>query len=576
MSAAPKSDLAIAEGAALAVLAVPGFGIAGAIGQSISLGFDAAALTLGALSGLALGGVLFAPYVARSGATGLAQFLGLRYGRPVQIIASAVIVVMLVLGLAALIDHGARLVSLAAPLPGPAAPALVGLGALLIAFAMTTGRSTAVLAVLFAIVAIGFLIPLAEFSLRDFGLPLPQVVVGDALNRLLTTEFEIIEQGRVDFATFKTHAKPFAMLSQAEFASITLTLAAAFAILPPLIARYAEMAGPRLVRRAVAWAVALAVLVLSALPTAALLAKQAVYEVIAQGTPLTALPAWMEPLSRADALRVHGVSLRHLEDVRVAVALGAKTVQKASSALRSTAPVTAAAWAKFKPEVRAALLEAASQPVTSKATWEQFRQLVLPVAALAQQNVEGVLTQGALSFDQATLAATLPDVRALSAPLALLWLAALFASVLALAGAVAHAAAATLPGGKPTVSIACAVVIVVAAILGFVLPPALLALAPAGLVILASALFPVSVLGIWWRRANAWGAVAGMVAGLAVGLVLMIGSRTGANWFGIHPMATTVLAIPVGFIVATAVSLITPPPGAGTATVVDRLRGEPT
>src|SRR5213079_1594391 len=53
-------------------------------------------------------------------------------------------------------------------------------------------------------------------------------------------------------------------------------------------------------------------------------------------------------------------------------------------------------------------------------------------------------------------------------------------------------------------------------------PADILFLVTAAFSIAASALFPALVLGIFWSRANKWGAVCGMVGGLAVSLYYLI------------------------------------------------------
>jgi cation/acetate symporter len=73
--------------------------------------------------------------------------------------------------------------------------------------------------------------------------------------------------------------------------------------------------------------------------------------------------------------------------------------------------------------------------------------------------------------------------------------------------------------------------------------------------------FPALVMGIWWRRTNRAGAVAGMLAGLLVTLYYMIGSRFyGVSWFGTQTIASAIFGLPVGFLVIWIVSLLTAPP----------------
>jgi cation/acetate symporter len=137
------------------------------------------------------------------------------------------------------------------------------------------------------------------------------------------------------------------------------------------------------------------------------------------------------------------------------------------------------------------------------------------------------------------------------------------------------------------------------------------------------------VLGILWKRTNAWGAVAGTLAGFGVCLYYVLGTQyapvsffetwsmlsvasedsletlklmtsdwaqatgeaksaaevaltkfargglyhTGlANWFGVPAIASAVFAVPLGFLTAALVSLLTPRPNAQSEDFVERIR----
>jgi cation/acetate symporter len=77
----------------------------------------------------------------------------------------------------------------------------------------------------------------------------------------------------------------------------------------------------------------------------------------------------------------------------------------------------------------------------------------------------------------------------------------------------------------------------------------------------AASFFPALVMGIWWKRANRAGAIAGMLVGLGTTLFYMVGSRFyGLSWFNTGTVASGVFGIPLGFITIYVVSLLTPPP----------------
>ena len=73
--------------------------------------------------------------------------------------------------------------------------------------------------------------------------------------------------------------------------------------------------------------------------------------------------------------------------------------------------------------------------------------------------------------------------------------------------------------------------------------------------------FPALVMGIWWKRANKAGAVAGMIVGLGITTFYMIGSRFyGLQWFGTLTIASAIFGLPAGFLTIWIVSLLTAPP----------------
>jgi len=114
-------------------------------------------------------------------------------------------------------------------------------------------------------------------------------------------------------------------------------------------------------------------------------------------------------------------------------------------------------------------------------------------------------------------------------------------------------------------------------------PADILFLVTAAFSIAASAFFPALVLGIFWSRANKWGALAGMVSGLAVTLYYLVRNepwlrgafRVSAPidlWWGILPVSAGAFGVPLGFAMCVTVSLLTPAPAASAARFVRDLR----
>jgi len=186
----------------------------------------------------------------------------------------------------------------------------------------------------------------------------------------------------------------------------------------------------------------------------------------------------------------------------------------------------------------------------------------------------------------------------------------------------------TAPTERRLLAARAAVVLVagVAAIAALAVPQTMLAMTGAAFSLAASAFLPALVLGIWWKRANGEGALAGMIAGIGVCLYYMLapryipfafyetssflsnateeqaasytalrqsyyltdpGAREAAlaaweetargiaNWWGISRAFAAIFAVPSGFLVTIGASLFTAAPSADMQSFVEDL-GKPT
>ena len=88
-----------------------------------------------------------------------------------------------------------------------------------------------------------------------------------------------------------------------------------------------------------------------------------------------------------------------------------------------------------------------------------------------------------------------------------------------------------------------------------------------------SGLFFPLVLGVWWKRANAQGAVAGMLLGLISGTAYLIWVRNGgAGFWGVTQLTFGIVGSLVSLVSMIVVSLITKAPDSATQKMVDEVR----
>ena len=129
------------------------------------------------------------------------------------------------------------------------------------------------------------------------------------------------------------------------------------------------------------------------------------------------------------------------------------------------------------------------------------------------------------------------------------------------------------------------VVALAAALVAAQKPADILFLVSAAFSFAASAFFPALVLGIFWKRANKWGASLGMIAGLGITFYYMATTQpwlrsvfgvtspiTDHIWWGISPISAGLFGVPVGFAVIIIVSLLTGMPRRETQELVEHVR----
>ncbi len=116
-------------------------------------------------------------------------------------------------------------------------------------------------------------------------------------------------------------------------------------------------------------------------------------------------------------------------------------------------------------------------------------------------------------------------------------------------------------------------------------PADILFLVSAAFSFAAAAFFPALVLGIFWKRANKWGASLGMIVGLATTFYYMattqpwlrgvfgVTSPIADNiWWDIAPISAGLFGVPLGFAVIIIVSLLTKAPGRDIQELVEHVR----
>jgi cation/acetate symporter len=129
------------------------------------------------------------------------------------------------------------------------------------------------------------------------------------------------------------------------------------------------------------------------------------------------------------------------------------------------------------------------------------------------------------------------------------------------------------------------VVAIIAATVAVQAPADILFLVGAAFSLAAAGFFIPLVAGVFWKRANKWGALTAMVGGVSVTWYYMsmtqpwlrsifgVTSPIADNiWFGIQPISAGIFGLPVALVLMLVVSLITPAPDKATQDLVEHVR----
>jgi cation/acetate symporter len=523
---AGRSIPAAANGMASAAVAVGGGMYLGLAGSTFADPWTGAAYTAGWALGLALLAVAIAPYFRKSAAFGVADFLGIRHdSRIVRLVAALVVALALAAALAAALATAALV---AASLFGLSTGAALILAAAVVALSSVFGgmRTLTVAAIVqYIVLAVAFIAPVAIVSLREFALPAPQVTFGFALaeaTRIATATHAILNP------PIPGHFLPLATGGAGGMIAAIVCIAAGVAALPYLVVRFATVPRVDDARRSAAWTLLFVLAIALTVPAYAAFAKLTIVRDVA-GSGLELLPDWVFDYAGVGEITVCGAT----------PASGIAAIEACHALPRFTGNLAAADLA-----IGSDILVLASPAIFD-----------LPYIGSA------LVAAGALAATLATAGAI----------------------VFALASAIGH----DLYGGVLAIRASAGRRLIVtrlvtaAAIAGGVWLAAertdeAFSLALTALSISAGGLFPVLILAVWWNRANAPGAIAGMIAGGGSTAALAIAYRyPGAlplgpfdpSHLGVNDLTAASVGMPLGFGAAMAVGLITAPDSSGEATV---------
>lgn len=513
-----------------------GASFVGMAGSLYLLGYDGLAFVLGWTGGYVLVAVLVAPYLRKFGAYTVPDFLSARYGGNLARLIGIIVLfccsfTYVVAQIFATGIISARFLGLDYNVA-----VYVGLAGILVCSMLGGMRAVTWTQVAqYIVLIIAYLIPAIWMSTALTGIPIPQLMYGQALQNI----------GMLEVAQSITpgHAEPFSHggYDAKNYFLLIVCLMVGTASLPHVLMRYFTTPSVREARVSVAWSLLFIFLLYFTAPAYAAFAKWTMLDLVASGlTPenIGEKASWMMRWASADGslVQVCGQAAETLEAIAAACAAAGKeagaNLSFADINLNADMIVLATPEMAGMPYVISGLVAAGGLA----AALSTADGLLLAIAnALSHDIYYKMIDQNA------------PTSRRLIVSRVLLVLVAILAAY----------TASTKPSD-------------------------ILSMVSWAFSLAAAGLFPALVLGVWWKRANSTGAVAGMIAGFGITLFYLVMTQYGADldkttpnmelWWGVKNISSAAFGLPLGFIVMIAVSLMTKAPSKEMQDMIEEIR----
>lgn len=570
-------------------------------------GFDGLAFILGWTGGYCLVGLLLAPYLRKFGQFTIADFLGARYGghwvRGIAVLAAIFVSFIYVVAQI----YGVGLITSRFTGVDFTVGVFLGLAGMLVCSFLGGMRAVTWTQVAqYIILIIAYLVPVVWLSVKQTGVPVPQAVYGTVLQQVTARERELNadpkeievraifmqraaeyrqlldglpgtwERGRAevlkklaesrsanatqgeirlaeravaDFprsldeartrwtqardtnlargAPITPHAQPFPAATKEEsdvkrlnFLALVLCMMVGTAALPHILMRFYTTPSVHEARTSVFWSLFFIFLLYVTAPALAVLVKFDVFHFVV-GSKFADLPAWVAAWAKVDPSLMSVTDVNHDGIVQLAeISIGSDIVVLATPEIAGLPYVISGMVAAGGLAAALSTADGLLLTIANALSHDVYYKMIDPTASTQRR----VTISKFLLLGVALVAAYVTSLR---------------------------------PGN-------------------------ILFMVGAAFSLAASAFFPALVLGVFWKRANKYGAITGMLGGFALCLYYMVrtypqfvdwfGVARMDRWFGIDPISAGVFGMPFGILLVVVVSLLTKAPDRATQEFVEHCR----
>lgn len=260
----------------------------GMAGTLYLLGYDGLAYVLGWTGGYVLVAILLAPYLRKFGAYTVPDFLGARYGGNLARFCGVIVLMSASFTYVVAQIYGTGIIASRFLGISFEVAVFVGLAGILVCSMLGGMRAVTWTQVAqYIILIIAYLIPVVLLSTQLTGVPIPQLMYGQALEQI-----EMLRTTREALAGAPSHIQPFTAMDPLNYFGLIFCLMLGTASLPHILMRYFTTPSVREARQSVAWSLFFIFLLYFTAPAYAAFAKLEVYQNVI-GQPIANLPDWV-------------------------------------------------------------------------------------------------------------------------------------------------------------------------------------------------------------------------------------------------------------------------------------------
>jgi cation/acetate symporter len=482
----------------------------GMAGSLFLLGYDGIAWVLGWTGGYVLVSLYVAPFLRKFGAYTVPDFMAYRFGGNFARFLAVIVLVCCSFTYVTAQVYGTGIIASRFLGMQFEVAVYVGLAGILLCSMLGGMRAVTWTQIAqYIVLIIAYLTPIVILSTRKYGIPIPELMYGQALQEITAREAQLVKDGLATLCTaascpptsLKPHIEPFLNYSRLNYFGIIFCMMVGTASLPHILMRYFTTPTVREARQSVAWSLFFIFLLYFSAPAYAAFSKLEVYTNII-GRDIDSIRPWMFTWGQIGLIKVCGKD-----------AIDPATVAAACKAIAGHPGVI-----RFQDFVINTDVIVLSTPEIAGLPYVISGLVAAGGLAAALSTADGLLLAiaNALSHDiyYKMLDPNAPTARRLVVARVLL----LFVAV----------AAATLASTRPGD---------ILAMVGWAF-----SLAMAGN-------FPALVMGIWWKRTTTTAAIAGMIAGFGLCVFYLVTTRyfpqAGVKYWGMSALTNPATGAPL-------------------------------